>query len=120
MNWTYDPNLTTPSDRVRFKIGDTTESSPLFADEELEAILAKNANDVLKTCIELMRSLVRRYARMVTVKADDVSKEAGKLYTQYREQLDDLLLEQRTTSGTTAGGQLGGAYLKTLKPKLFC
>jgi hypothetical protein len=119
--WTYNPKLLTPIDLVRFKIGDTVEGAPLFLDAEITATLSANASDVLKTSIELMRSLVRRFARFSgTLKADDVSKDVGKLYQQYREQLEELLLEQRATVGSTRGGQLGSQYLKSLKPKQYC
>lgn len=110
MAWTYDPTLATPKDETRIKIGDTVQEDPLFSDEEIVATLTRNANDVLKASIELMRSLVRRHARLSgTLRADDVSKNVGSLYKQYQEQLNDLLLEASAISGTTMSGQLGGA-----------
>jgi hypothetical protein len=119
MAWSYDTGLSKPLDRVRFKIGDTLQADPLFDDDEIIAILAANAEDVLVASIALIRSLVFRYARLRNVKADDVSIEANGLYKQYKEQLDVLLAEQGASVGSTQGGVLGGEYLKALDVKIY-
>lgn len=41
MSKTYDPNLSTDKDWVRFKIGDRTASALLLEDQEIEELLAE-------------------------------------------------------------------------------
>jgi hypothetical protein len=45
MTWTYsgDPTLST-RDQVRFLIGDTNSSTPIFQDEEIDWLLTQNTN----------------------------------------------------------------------------
>lgn len=121
MAWSYDPRLISPYDQIRFKIGDTVERAPLFSNEEIIAIYARNNSVVIDAAVELMRGLVMRYARMAgAIKADDVSKETGGLYKQYKEQLDGLLVEQQTGAGTTTVGQLGAHFLTDINPPRRC
>jgi hypothetical protein len=118
MPGSYDPSLTTPLSKVRFKIGDTTEGAFIFHDEEIEAILVQEGNNILNTSIVLVRSLVMRYAHLCNVKADDVSKEAGVLHDRFKEQLEFLLSELSGASGSTVSGQLGSEALADLK--IYC
>lgn len=44
MTWTYDTGLTENRDRVRFLIGDTSQSNQLLQDEELDYALTSEGN----------------------------------------------------------------------------
>lgn len=115
---TYNFALVTNLDKVRFKIGDTETRAPLFHDEEIEAILLQEGDNVLNASIVLVRSLVFRFARLCNVKADDVSKEAGLLHDRYKEHLATLVSEAGGASNPTVSGQLGSEALADLK--LYC
>lgn len=47
MSATYDPNLATDMDWVRFQVGDRDVSNALLQDEEINAILAEEENKYL-------------------------------------------------------------------------
>lgn len=106
MTWTYDTTLSTDLSRVRFKIGDTVAIDPLFTDEEIQALL-DDGESVLDVAIELLDSLVMRYARLVNMKSSDTQKDASKLHEQYQKQLDKLLSESQAGS-SIAVGVIGG------------
>lgn len=69
MTFTY--NLTTPDDitRVRFHLGDTTEATAIFSDEEITFITSE-AGTWQRAVIECIRSVMARLAAEPDMTAD--------------------------------------------------
>ena len=62
MSFTYNTNLGTDRDRLRFELQDTDSNAILFSDEELDAKLAEGKG-VLPLAAELCDVLATRFAR---------------------------------------------------------
>jgi len=110
MTASYSPSLATAVDQVRFKIGDTVvspESSALFSDEEITAMLMANSDDVGSAAMACTRSLIARFSRLVSSSVGDTSDQYGDLAQHYRDLLSDLKREQ-ATSGNVAAPFAGG------------
>lgn len=65
MSFSYDVNLlnSSPLYQVRFRLGDTDETTASFADEEISYLLACNDNNVLNACIDCITALLPRLAQ---------------------------------------------------------
>jgi len=63
--FTYDLSKLseTPLYQVRFRLGDTTEDTASFQDEEITYALSCSNNDVLRTCIDCINALLPRLAQ---------------------------------------------------------
>ena len=72
MAWTYDTGLAEDKDTIRLYIGDTIESIPLLSDEEIEATLALESDNLLSTAERLCRSLSARFGREAELYTDNV------------------------------------------------
>lgn len=70
MAWTYDKNLATPKDKVRFFVGDNLASQPLLDDEEISLILTNNNSNVYLASSEICEALSARFAREADISAD--------------------------------------------------
>lgn len=60
MAFSYNANLNTPCDRVRFLVGDTVEARAALQDEEIDAVLAlqtPNAAAVFYAAIECLQAM---------------------------------------------------------------
>lgn len=73
MAWTYDPNLITDTDRVRFLPGDTLEADPLISDEEIGALLAL-ADGVEDAAARAADALVNTFNRKAQEVTDDIGQ----------------------------------------------
>jgi len=63
MTFSYDPTLADKVSEVRFKLGDTVSTAVLLQDEEIQAKLNKNSDDIIRTaadCAEFIASLFGR------------------------------------------------------------
>lgn len=65
-------------DEVRFLIGDTIESRPLFDDREIDFQLTKTPNKKIAGA-ELLENKARQFAVQADVRVGDVSKAFGKV-----------------------------------------
>lgn len=99
MAWTYSTSLATDKDRVRLYIGDTDTSNQLFSDEEIEALLTVNDDDVFETSAQLAESLAAKYARYNTLKIDSFSIN----YKERADQYSELAKRLRASAGSVAG-----------------
>jgi hypothetical protein len=72
MTWTYGTDLETPRDRVRFVIGDTDNDRQLLTDEEIEAILVIQNNDITRTAIALAEHLEAKFVRRAESRSGDI------------------------------------------------
>lgn len=87
---TFSYDLGTLIGRVRLELDDTNEDAPLFSDEEIQAKLTENGDNVLKAAADLCDILARRYARDYDFKTDDQEFKRGaraKVWADLAEQL---------------------------------
>jgi hypothetical protein len=110
--WTYDPTLPTPRDVLRFEIGDTIATRPLMQDEELDALLAVNDDNVTIVAWKASEHLAGYFGG----KAD---KTVGRLSISYGRQSDyytslSRRLRRRALTGSPLAGGMGPT---TLAPK---
>lgn len=94
MSWSYDPTLSTDKDKVRLAIGDTDTNNQRFSDEEITATLT-NSDSVLEAAAALAESLAARYATMVSISVDGLSKSNSDLSRNF------ALLAQRLRARAT-------------------
>lgn len=106
MAWTYDTELSTDKDKVRLYIGDTLSNIPLLSNEEIEAELSLNEDDVFRTVESLCRALSARLGREAVVEIKDVLKDEKQAQAKHF-----LLLAEkyanRTAMGSTSIGWSG-------------
>lgn len=73
--WSYSGNpLDNPRDQVRFLVGDTDQSDPLFQDGEINYLLAQypGPGGVLNATIRATEALMAKFSRMVNETVGDV------------------------------------------------
>lgn len=88
MSYTY--NIANAIGQVRFEIGDTTEATALFSDEEITYKLSEHGNGVLLTAAALCDVLATRYAGDYTFKTDDQQFNRSDLAKAYTARADAL------------------------------
>lgn len=107
MAFSYNPNLETNKDKVRFYIQDNKEDDFFFEDEEIEQILVECGNNPKSTSISLCYTLAALFASVpdmervgpYTAKYEKMSEKYTKLATALRAQQNRLL-----------NGYAGGLY----------
>jgi hypothetical protein len=67
MSFSYSDSLSTHRDLTRFCIGDTQSGVPLFADEEVNAALAKHGDNWWKAVGELLQVVATSPGLLVSV-----------------------------------------------------
>jgi DNA-binding LacI/PurR family transcriptional regulator len=97
---TFDPALTAPRDRLRFRLGDTDMTKPLLDDTTYDGQLAHQGNDERKALQELAKALIARFAqRPNRVKAGDVEATWQERLPAWRE----IVAEVTATTATAVG-----------------
>jgi hypothetical protein len=72
----YDSSLSTTRDWLRFRLQDTVVSpatAALFSDEELDALLAENGDNVWKAAYQAARALAARFRHLASMSVGDTS-----------------------------------------------
>lgn len=85
VTYTYNPGITSDSDRVRFLVGDTDATDPLFDDGEVVFLLSE-AGDVYTAAAQAADQLAARFAREVNraVAGDGGTRvDAGQRFEHY-------------------------------------
>lgn len=93
MAFTYDPTHLddTPLFQVRFRLGDTVETSATFQDEEINYALGVNNNNVIKTCIDCISTILPRLAQTSGFKVGPYEeKESSRGYEYWHTLLAEL------------------------------
>jgi len=91
MTHTYDPDLTTNSDKVRFHIGDTVEDSgprpsdDNFSDEELDALVSANGT-WQRAVAAALRVLATEWTRYPSFQADGLRLDRTAIAKGYIDQ----------------------------------
>lgn len=71
MTFTYAPSASpSDKDKVRYHISDTDEDSAIFSDEEIAMVLAMESNNIGKTVISLINSIVAKLSHEPDMTAD--------------------------------------------------
>lgn len=63
MSFSYNFNLPTAKDRLRFQLGDTDEDDPLLPDETITKVLSDNSDNETVSLRVLAGALVAQYSR---------------------------------------------------------
>jgi len=95
MAYTYD--ITTARGQVRFLIPDNNILTAELQDDEIDYLLDERGDDVTAATIDACMQLSRRYAQLVSFKADGLSMQHSQRAKQYAERADAL-------AGDAAGG----------------
>lgn len=70
MSWSYSGNpASSPTDEVRFLVGDTDKATPLLQDEEIDYTIGVRGSP-LGAAAELARALSAKFARLVDSSVD--------------------------------------------------
>lgn len=100
MTFTYDPELTTSKDKVRFRVGDTDSAvleGQRLEDEEIVATLADTSfPEAMARCAEALAAKFFRFA---------TSKQVASLKVSYESRVKNLLdFAERIRSGAESVG----------------
>lgn len=68
---TYDPNLGSVRDRLRFLLGDTDTGNPINPDETYDAVLAMHNNHEKRAALTLLDGMINRFAQLPNETATD-------------------------------------------------
>ena len=95
MSFSYDPNLSTDKDLIRFKLGDTIDNGHQLEDEEIKATLVTNVfNNALLECC---RSVLAKLAPKVTYSIGPESVSLSEVFAHYQS-LYEVLSKQISKS----------------------
>jgi hypothetical protein len=103
MTWTYDGDLATDRDKVRWLSGDTDTSDQLITDEEIAYALTLSAN-VRYAAATVCEGIAAKFARKATTRVGDLSISWGDLGKQYSERADRLRRDAAYGAIPVAGG----------------
>jgi hypothetical protein len=107
VTFTYAP-LVTDRDKVRFHIGDTDESAPIFSDEEIVAIISM-AGGWQEATIACLRHVIARLAASPSFTADWLKVDTASAISAYTRLLNSLLEE--FDLNTESGLEVGVTYV---------
>lgn len=95
MAFTFNPDLSTPRDQVRQRIGDTDSTDVELQDATIDAYLTMMANSVLNVAYRCATDLMAKYARQVEVTVDHQTTRANQAFEAYKTLADAILLDIR-------------------------
>ena len=109
MAFTFDINLPTDRDKVRFEVGDTDASDPLVDDESIDQVLSENTN-VLLVAAFIADAIASAFARKADFKNLNLSVSASQRAVAYERRVKRILRKAgvdpngRILAGMFAGG----------------
>jgi hypothetical protein len=80
---TYDDNLTTDRDKVRFLIGDTDDDQQMLSDNEIAFILTQENNNLLLSASNACRAIAAKFARDVNYRFSTMWQDASDAYDHF-------------------------------------
>lgn len=104
MSFTYNNNLTTSLDRVRFNIGDVVDGCSNFSDEEITAILSDNNDNIIQTSLQLLDNLITKYSLRANETVGRVSINYSLVVDNLVKAKENLALNNMVSGGIYAGG----------------
>ena len=88
---TYDDNLSTTRDQLRFLIGDTDDNEQMLSDSEIAFLFTMEDDDLLMTCASACDAIASKFARDVNFRfctmwqdASDAKKHYTELANRFR------------------------------------
>lgn len=103
MSFSYDNNLTTPLDNIRFNIQDTDEDFAEFSDEEINASYVQSGERIYKTSRSLLYKLSLKFARAPSkIEVDGVrmdNPKQGEIFENLYNSMEDLEKEETMRLG---------------------
>jgi hypothetical protein len=102
MTWSYDPEMPTTKDEVRFLIGDTDTTDQQLSNEEVAYLLSEFGSPVL-AAQQAAQALAAKFSRLVT-------KEVGDLRIEYSDRAKAYASMADALGGSTAAA-VGNAQL---------
>lgn len=103
MSFSYNNNLATDLDKVRFNIGDTSEVNYNFQDEEINYLLGCN-NTVVSVTISLLNNLITKYSLRANETVGRVSVAYTDVVGNLRQALNNFMTLNSGISGVYCGG----------------
>lgn len=103
MSFSYNNNLATDLDKVRFNIGDTSEVNYNFQDEEINYLLGCN-NTVNDVIINLLNNLITKYSLRANETVGRVSVSYQDIVSNLKQALNNFLTLNSGISGVYCGG----------------
>lgn len=92
MTVTFNPDLSTPIDRVRFRLGDTDINTAQVQNESIQYYLDQNLSELMAAS-KVAASLAARYARLADFNVDDQMTKVSTLFEHFRKLSIDLANE---------------------------
>lgn len=106
MSFTYD--LATTVGQVRLTIGDTNPAKPFFQDEELQALLVMNNNNVGFASVQALRTQAHAYATKPKEQIGDYTVDYSITAKTLQAAADNLAASLGDESDDVAIGEAGG------------
>ena len=103
MSFSFNDDLSTDLDYVRFYIGDTDSSNYLVEDATITAILSTHSNP-LNAAIVICRNLTAKYSSMASQSIGSVSVSYGDISKKYQSLVVELKAMLADQAGIYAGG----------------
>ena len=121
MTWSYNENLNTDRDKVRFRIGDTDTDDQLLSNETIDALLVIR-NDVVLASIDSVQAILAKFAREIDRQALGLGGPRSQKTTHYENLLKILRAEaDKGATGVFYGGatiaEKEDALADTTKPR---
>lgn len=104
VSWSYDDPSSSPTDAVRFLIGDVVEEQPTLSDEEIEFALAENGNAKYQAAYDCCMALAARFSRMAT------SKSVGDLSLSYAGRADQFRVQAERMQVLAGRREMGAPW----------
>jgi len=107
MSWTYSGNpAASPTDSVRFLLGDTDSKDKQLLDAEIAWLLSENSSSVYYAAAQGAQQLAAKYGRLVDQSIGDLSIS----YSQRQKAYTDLAVKLRMQATTKGGLGLATPY----------
>ncbi len=103
MSFSYNNNLATDLDKVRFNVGDTSEFNYNFQDEEINYLLGCD-NTVVSVTISLLNNLITKYSLRANETVGRVSVAYTDVVGNLRQALNNFMTLNSGISGVYCGG----------------
>lgn len=85
MTWSYSTAQTTAKDKVRFMVGDNDNDRQLISDEEINAVLARQSNNVIRSTIEIAEHLEAKFVRRAESRSGEIIADFLTVAGKYRD-----------------------------------
>lgn len=95
---TYDSNLATDRDKIRFLIGDTDDDHQMLMDNEIAFLLVQNGDDLYMTAAMSCETIAAKFARDVDYRFSTMWQNASEAFDHYK----TLASTYRAIQGTQA------------------